>query len=190
MGATQYCSGGARLKISFCEIFGVVQFSTFSTLSAHSCPDATRIRPSPSTSCADRRQRHRCAPSDPRLPRRSFRHRSSCVRPVQVRRIHPPAWCGFRNITPQIEHRLVDGTACSQIATATPGRKPRQPRQKHADQLIHLRVGFLRWYQRLLLFKDADADQLSLRLTNSASAAERGDRLCSARRCAMYFARH
>ena len=32
----------SRLKISFCEIFGVVQFLTFSTLSAHSSPGHVR----------------------------------------------------------------------------------------------------------------------------------------------------
>jgi hypothetical protein len=35
----------SRLKISFCEIFGVVQFSTFATLSGHkrtSCPKLAR----------------------------------------------------------------------------------------------------------------------------------------------------
>jgi hypothetical protein len=58
---------------------------------------------------------------------------------------------------------LVDHTTRRQIATADACPKSRQPRQKHADQLIHLGVGFLRWYQRLLLLKDADADQLSLR---------------------------
>ena len=31
-----------RLKISFCEIFGVVRFSTFATQSAHGCPGTCR----------------------------------------------------------------------------------------------------------------------------------------------------
>ena len=33
----------SRLKISFCEIFGVVQFSTFATLSVISGPDGSAV---------------------------------------------------------------------------------------------------------------------------------------------------
>jgi hypothetical protein len=42
MGTAQYCSGGVSQKISVCEIFGVVQFSTFATQSAG---ERTFVRP-------------------------------------------------------------------------------------------------------------------------------------------------
>ena len=67
-------------------------------------------------------------------------------------------------LKPQVIYRLIDGAACSQVATAAPRSEPRQPGQEHADHLVHLGEGFLCVDQSPLFLGNAEADQVSLGL--------------------------
>ena len=70
---------------------------------------------------------------------------------------------GLGYLKPQFVHRLVDGAAHSQIATATTSREPRQARQEQADHLVHVADRFLQRDQVPLLLSNAEPDQFGLR---------------------------
>jgi hypothetical protein len=90
----------------------------------------------------------------------------------------------LRHLAPDFMHRKIDLAPHHQIVAALRAQAA-QMRQHHAADLIEQRAGVVPLDQLALLFADPDAQQRALAATCSASAAARGDRARSLRRCLM-----
>ena len=88
---------------------------------------------------------------------------------------------------PQIVHGFVDTRRMARSRPPNWAAEPLRPSQEQADQFLHLAERFLRGINAFFFSAMRMRTNSAFADANSASAAARGDRRCSARRCVMYF---